>query len=181
MAADTPITDGALRQAVAVARRRVEEEQGRLRNAEELLRTAERELVLLTELGRLRGVTEINGLNHNGVARGEPLLEPEGGLMRRSTSERGVPTRRDALVQTAIDLLREHGEPMPIRSLMAELVSRGAPIPGRGEQANLISVITRVPEIVRPHRGVYGLREWNIDGAPATDGGRSPRARKAAR
>jgi len=182
MASDTPITDEALQQAVAAAQRRVDDEQERLRQAEELLRTAERELTLLTELGRLRGLTDLSGGNGTGAAEGEMLLQSELALTRPSMSQRAAPTRRDALVRTVIDLLREHGEPMPIRNLMAALVSRGAPIPGRGEQANLISVITRVPEIVRPHRGVYGLREWDLDGAPAPTTRRRPgRTRKAAR
>ena len=164
--AHTPITDDALRAAVAAAQQRVDDQHERLRQAEEKLRTAERELMLLTELGRLRGVTEMSGGKGNVAADGEALLQSELNVTRSSMSQRGAPTRRDALVQTVIDLLREHGEPMPVRNLMSELISRGAPIPGRGEQANLISVITRVPDIVRPHRGVYGLREWNLDGEP---------------
>jgi hypothetical protein len=181
VATNTPITDDALRQAVVAAQRRVDNEQDRLRQAEEQLRTAERELALLSELGRLRGLDEMPGGNGAGAAEGDASRQAQLNLTRPSMAHRATSTRRDALVQTVIDLLREHGEPMPIRNLMAELVSRGAPIPGRGEQANLISVITRVPEIVRPHRGVYGLREWNLDGVPVTATRRPARTRKAGR
>jgi hypothetical protein len=183
MAPNTPITDDALRQAIAAAQRKVDDEQQCLRKAEEHLRTAERELALLTELGRLRGLGEMSAGNGAAVADGDAPLRSQLSLTRPSGAHRAAPTRRDALIETVIEILREHGEPMPIRNLMADLVSRGAPIPGRGEQANLISVITRVPEIVRPHRGVYGLREWKLEGAatPAPATRRSSKRRKAAR
>jgi hypothetical protein len=159
-----PITDKALREAISAAETKVAEQRDKIRMVEESLRGAERELVLLVELGRLRGMLSQSATN--GVSAAGGVEEADSNLPRvtyGSSSSSSAPGR-EALVRTVIDVLREHGEPMPIRALMAEVVSRGAHIPGRGEQANLISVITRVPEITRPHRGVYGLRERSPDG-----------------
>lgn len=180
MTAQNPITDDSLRRAVAAAQGRAHDEQERLRQVQARLRAAERELALLAELGHLRGLADLSGGNDASSAERETPLQSSLNLARPLTAQRAAPTRRDALVGTVIDILREHGKPMPIRSLMAELVSRGAPIPGRGEQANLISVITRVPEIIRPQRGVYGLREWKLDDAPPPATRPARRTRKAA-
>jgi hypothetical protein len=157
-----PITDKALREAISAAETKVAEQRDKIRLVEESLRGAERELVLLVELGRLRGLhsqSATNGVSAASGAEGTDSNLPQ--VTYGSSSSSSAPGR-EALVRTVIDVLREQGEPMPIRALMAEVVSRGAHIPGRGEQANLISVITRVPEIIRPHRGVYGLRGQNL-------------------
>lgn len=174
-----PITDAALRDAISAAQMRVADEQDQFSKAEERLRGAEREFALLTELGRLRGLDGLPGTNGSvGMADGSADLSPR---LTTLAVRRAAPARREALVQTVIAILRAHGKPMPIRGLMAEVVSRGAPIPGRGEQANLISVITRMPEITRPERGVYGLREWQADGAPAPVAHGAARRRRGAR
>jgi hypothetical protein len=174
-----PITDDVLREAVSAAQARVEDERERVRGAEERLRGAEHELALLIRLGRLRGLPE--------MAERSAVLPPgyeehvEVALGRASVAQPGARKGRGALVQTVADVLREHGKPMPIRLLMTEVVSRGAKIPGRGEQANLISVITRAPDIVRLQRGVYGLREWSSNDIAETSARRTASRRKAAR
>lgn len=174
-----PITDAALRDAISAAQARVADEQDRFSKAEERLRGAEREFALLTELGRLRGLGGLPGANGSmGKAEDAADLSPR---LTNPAMRRAAPARRDALVQTVMEILRSRGKPMPIRGLMDEVVSRGAPIPGRGEQANLISVITRVPEITRPERGVYGLREWEVDGAPAPAANDATGRRRGAR
>lgn len=177
MTPSIPISDKALSEAVQLATAEVDAAQERLTRADEELRAAERELALLVELGRLRKW-------RSGAANGEGPASDERLAASALDSPPPVATRtprRDALVQTVIDILREHGEPMPIRALMAEVESRGAPIPGRGEQANLISVITRVPDIRRPARGMYGLREWQRDGAPTPAARRASTRRKGKR
>ena len=181
MSANSPITDDALREAIAAAQTRVGVEQERFSQAEERLRAAERELALLAELGRLRGLADLPGENRAGSEDRQETGRVAMNLPRSLMVHGAAPARRDALVQTVIAILREHGKPMPIRALMAEVVSRGAPIPGRGEQANLISVITRVPKIARRERGVYGLREWDLDGTTSAAQRPASRRRKAVR
>lgn len=166
MTSGQPITDDALRQAIAAGEAKVAEQREKLRRVEERHREAERELTLLLELARLRGLPNYHATNGDGSKR--EAEETGSGLpsvtYRSSPGSRA--SARDALVWEVIDVLRNHGKPMPIRALMADVVLRGASIPGRGEQANLISVITRVPAITRPARGMYGLSEWKLDGNP---------------
>lgn len=176
-----PLTDDLVRKAVTAAQARVDDERELLKKSEERLRNAEHELALLIRLGRLRGIPEMSECNvvlpSRDEGHGKVALYEDGS----SVVERSVQTGRGALIQVVADVLREYGKPMPIRLLMAEVVSRGAQIPGRGEQANLISVITRAPDIVRLQRGVYGLREWGLDGMVQVPARRTTRRRKAAR
>jgi hypothetical protein len=173
-----PITDDVLREAVSAAQARVEDERERLNEAEECLRSAEHEFALLVRLGRLRGLPGMAECNL--VLPSGEEGQVEAAQEHASAAQRAAATGRAALVPTVADILREHGKPMPIRLLMAEVVSRGAKIPGRGEQANLISVLMRAPEIVRLQRGVYGLREWSPYGMEVSSR-RTTRRRKAAR
>jgi hypothetical protein len=166
MASSRPITDDALREAIEAAEEEVGEQRESLRRADERHRGAERELALLVELARLRGLPDYHTTNGDSFERGAEKGGSGSPSLTYGSSRRVGATARDVLVSDVIDVLGEHGEPMPIRALMAEVVSRGASIPGRGEQANLISVITRVPEITRPARGMYGLSEWNLVGNP---------------
>ncbi len=177
-----PITDDALVQAVAAAQKTVDDERERFKRAEERLRSAEHELALLTELGRLRGLPDMECSKAVQLDYEEPVHTPHS-VAFSPTAARGGRAEREALIQTVINILREHGKPMPIRPLMAEVITRGGLIPGRGEQANLISVITRVPEITRPERGVYGLLEWSPNGSaePVQNRGRSRTTRRPSR
>lgn len=74
------------------------------------------------------------------------------------------------VVTSTIDALRLAGRPVHIGELMTTLQAQNIEIPGSGEQANLISYLRRDSRIVRPARGVYGLREWGLEDmeAPAT-------------
>jgi hypothetical protein len=174
MIGSPPISDEVLREAISAAEARVAEQGDNMRVAEESLRAVERELALLVELARLRGLVSLP--LSNGASAADAVEGRSADLPRVSyeSSPRSSMPKRDALVRAVIDVLRAHGKPMPIRELMAEVISRDARIPGRGEQANLISVITRVPEITRPQRGVYGLSEWGT--ARATPKGKMKRA-----
>jgi hypothetical protein len=68
-------------------------------------------------------------------------------------------------VQQAISELKSAGKPLHISELMRLLNERGVEIPGQGVQANLIAHMSRHPEIVRPSRGMYALREWGVEDA----------------
>jgi hypothetical protein len=60
-------------------------------------------------------------------------------------------------------LLREAGAPMHISAIREALISKGVQIPGRGDEANIIVRIRKVPErFTRTARGTYALPEWGI-------------------
>lgn len=84
------------------------------------------------------------------------------------------------VIAASIALLRQERRPMHIGELMNRLQAKSVRIPGSGEQANLISYLRRDDRIVRPSRGVYGLRELGLeDMAPAKR--RTPKKRPRAR
>jgi hypothetical protein len=64
------------------------------------------------------------------------------------------------VVEATVAILQEAARPMHISELMPALQDRRVRIPGSGNQANLISHISRDDRIVRPSRGMYVLREW---------------------
>lgn len=65
-------------------------------------------------------------------------------------------------------------KPLHIAELRAAIERSGIPIPGRGEDANLIVHLRKSDDIVRVGRGFYALAEWQLPAAPA---GREPRSR----
>lgn len=72
-------------------------------------------------------------------------------------------------------ILAERGEPMHIGLLRDELIQRGVPLPGRGDEANIIVRLRRDQEkFTRTGRGTYGLAAW---GLPAVTPTRSKRVR----
>lgn len=76
--------------------------------------------------------------------------------------------------QASLDILREHGKPLHISNLRAELTRRGIPIPGKATDANVIVYLARSPHICRVGRGLYALRAWGVPEVP-------PRRRRRAR
>ena len=75
-----PITDKALREAISAAETKVAEQRDKIRMVEESLRGAERELVLLVELGRLRGLHSQSATN--GVSAASGAEETDSNLPR---------------------------------------------------------------------------------------------------
>jgi hypothetical protein len=67
------------------------------------------------------------------------------------------------LSQAVVEILRQAGKPLHIQELMTRVRERQLPIPGKGEPANLIAHIRSKSGIVRPNRGMYGLKEWGIE------------------
>jgi hypothetical protein len=109
----------------------------------------DRELQLLLEIARLRGVSE--DASEGATSFETTDASPSAGLIEAVTS-----------------ILRQNGKPMHIQDLFSAVHDRGVVIPGKGEPANLISHIRLAPTIVRPVRGMYGLREWGLTDKPAT-------------
>jgi hypothetical protein len=64
-------------------------------------------------------------------------------------------------------ILQESERPMHIRDLRKALIQRGIPLPGRGDEANIILRLGRAKDrFVRTGRGMYGLTEWGITPVP---------------
>jgi hypothetical protein len=60
-------------------------------------------------------------------------------------------------------LLRSAGGPMHISSIRESLIANGVQIPGRGDEANIIVRIRKIPDrFTRTARGTYALPEWGI-------------------
>lgn len=132
----------------------------------------ERELRLLQELRSLRG-------DPNSDA-------PAGQPLPTVVASAGQPND-DPLTACAIEILRANGQPMHIQDLAASVRERGAKIPGKGANANLIGHLRSSTYIVRPVRGMYALRAWGFSDrdevaarrATRRDGARSATRRPA--
>jgi hypothetical protein len=127
-----------------------------LLRVQQQLEKEEQELRLIVELLRLRGYE------------GSLAMVSEAESSRPNLSAL-QPLRTDSAVDSAgltaevITILREANKPLHIKDLVEAVRARHLRIPGRGEPANLIAHIRRCADIVRPSRGVYGLREWGLE------------------
>src|SRR5262249_36151956 len=78
-------------------------------------------------------------------------------------------------------ILEKAGEPVHIGSIRQQLIERGIPLPGRGDEANIILRLRRAPDrFVRTGRGMYGLSRWNIQAVPPSAKKRRFRRRRKA-
>ena len=59
-------------------------------------------------------------------------------------------------------ILAAAGEPMHISKIRAQLINDGIPIPGKGEDANVIVRISADERFCRTSRGTYALTSWGI-------------------
>lgn len=114
---------------------------------------------------------------------GQPVASTsDGGDTRReprapSTGPLGTST--PGLEDAVEEILRTAGAPLHISEIREALVTQGVPIPGRGDDANIIIRLSRVEDrFTRTARGTYGLAEWGI---PAVKSKRRKPARVAAR
>jgi hypothetical protein len=66
-------------------------------------------------------------------------------------------------------ILLQMGHPMHIREIRASLIEQGVPLPGRGDEANIILRLRRARDrFIRTERGTYGLAAWQMtEYAPA--------------
>lgn len=70
-------------------------------------------------------------------------------------------TRPSDFLAACEGIMRAHGEPMHIREIHAALIEKGIPVPGKGNQANVISRLQRSDgRFIRTGRGMYGLPEF---------------------
>lgn len=67
------------------------------------------------------------------------------------------------LVTAVEKILRNAGEPLHISAIREALIKNGVPIPGRGDEANIIVRLRRLNgRFTRTARGTYGLAEWGM-------------------
>ena len=78
-------------------------------------------------------------------------------------------------------ILREAGKPMHISEIRQSLVDRAVPLPGRGDEANIIVRLRRAPErFTRTGRGTYALATLGLSAVPPARRQRKVRARRKA-
>jgi hypothetical protein len=134
---------------ISALRDRGETRRRELSSLADEVQRIDRELQLLIEVARLRGV--VDDASEGTASPEAPDTTPKAGL-----------------IEVVLSILRQNGKPMHIQDLFSAVYERGVVIPGKGEPANLISHIRLAPAIVRPVRGMYGLREWGLADKPAT-------------
>lgn len=88
------------------------------------------------------------------------LLALENGLEHEVHSQS---IDQDEFLESCIEIIRERGKSVHIGDLHSALLENGVPIPGMGNQANVISRIQRSDgKIIRTGRGMYGLPEFGV-------------------
>jgi hypothetical protein len=61
------------------------------------------------------------------------------------------------------EILTSSGKPMHISELRDKLIQMGVPLPGRGDEANIILRLRRASDrFMRTERGTYALNAWNL-------------------
>ena len=78
------------------------------------------------------------------------------------------------------EILISSGKPMHIRDIRSLLIKMGVPLPGRGDEANIILRLRRAGDrFIRTERGTYALSKWNMPKySPAPSKKRIPKQRK---
>ena len=81
------------------------------------------------------------------------------------------------------EVLQSAGKPMHIRDIRDALIQMAVPLPGRGDEANIILRLRRDPDrFVRTGRGTYGIAAWKlVEYSPAPRKKRVSRRREADR
>lgn len=77
----------------------------------------------------------------------------------------GTPSRIDtpSLEETVERVLNDAGKPLHVSKLREGLKELGCPIPGRGDDANIIVRLRAAPDrFTRTARGTYALSNWGI-------------------
>jgi hypothetical protein len=137
-----------------------------------LLSVQERVIMLEKELAAARSLLEDarteERLLANLIALRNGQRRPEATVPHATESVIEEKRATGSVVAHVIGILEAAARPMHISELMAELAARDVQIPGAGTQANVISYIRRDNRIVRPRRGIYGLREWGVEDAVPT-------------
>ena len=90
----------------------------------------------------------------------DQLIQLENSSMEKMNKSVTTNSYSDNLVEECVAFLRQVGKPMHIADIHGYLLKKGIALPGKGNEANVISRIQRSQgKIVRTGRGVYGLAE----------------------
>jgi hypothetical protein len=133
--------------------RHAEELRAEIRAKQAELAQVEERLTLVTKLIEVETRGRADASSNRQIAPTEPLL-PATGSARNSP-----PGLEDAVEE----ILRAAGTPLHIANIRETLTAKGVPIPGRGDDANIIVRLRRFEDrFTRTARGTYGLAEWGI-------------------
>ena len=73
------------------------------------------------------------------------------------------PTSLPGIEDRIEEILGAKGKPMHIREIRDSLIQMGIPLPGRGDEANIILRLRRDRDrFIRTERGTYALVVWNL-------------------
>jgi len=144
------LPDELVAQALSEARGHLAELDGRIAELARTRETARREVELLEQLLAVR----------QGEQEPPPRTSKASATPRKSR-----PDTSRVVEQVVVDLERA-GKPLHISELMGLLQEREIPVPGAGQQANLIALLTRDDRIVRPSRGMYALAAAGFEDRP---------------
>jgi hypothetical protein len=87
--------------------------------------------------------------------------------------------RKEDLEVHLEQILHEAGKPMHISAIRQELVNRAVPLPGRGDEANIIVRLRRAPHrFSRVGRGTYALATLGLNVVPPRRRRRTRRRKK---
>ena len=78
------------------------------------------------------------------------------------------------------EILRSSGSPMHIRDIRNALIQKGVPLPGKGDEANIILRLRRDnARFIRTERGTYALVDWHLPAYSPVPRKKKVRRRKA--
>src|SRR6266545_7388679 len=134
--------------------RQAEELRGEIRIKQTDLAQVEERLVLVTKLIEMETRAQAGAPTPNGEAAPTGPPAPIAVPAHTATSD---------LEGAVEEILRAAGTPLHISNIRETLVAQGVPIPGRGDDANIIVRLRRFEDrFTRTARGTYGLAEWGI-------------------
>ena len=126
----------------------IEEKRATLAHVEEQLNLINR----LIELGGGTGAITSPATAHPAAPNAS---QPEKGAV-------GVNSTQLALEDAVAAILADDGKPMHVSKIREALIDCGVPIPGRGDDANIIVKISVQQRFSRTARGTYALTEWGL-------------------
>jgi hypothetical protein len=145
-----------LQQWAATVEKEIEKIRGDIAPLEQRLEAALERLDLIRRLIRL---TEGAQPTSQQVAEPSTSVSTDGAIAP-------LPRKQD-LEAHLEQILREVGKPMHISEIRHALVDRAVPLPGRGDEANIIVRLRRAPErFRRTGRGMYALAALGLEAVP---------------
>jgi hypothetical protein len=112
--------------------------------------------------------------------KGQPGASDASAVAAKVVGQRASSGAQGEIEPVVEEILGCAGAPMHVRSIWQALVDRRVPLPGRGDEANIILRLRRDSDrFVRTGRGMYGLKAWNLPVVPpATRRVRRSRSRR---